>query len=244
MQGCLWSCLFSTSSRDLQEPCTSGPSQDDRSSCTLSPDRGTAMCTSHLLPSSQRPSLTPRSPPFPFNRRAQGRPRPTADKLGRGDRRPGLSDTGALAVSPARSPSPLSGLNPRPLFQIPRPAGKGGPAEPSKRCPALSPKFQRRRARGRGGGRRAGRAGWEGRPRRAGGKERARRGGGAQMEAGAEVTVSAAAGRPERVSVSVPRRRGSGAAPTKAKLKGPERQGAESRGAVSSRSCWCALPSC
>lgn len=179
MQGRLWSCLFSTSSRDLQEPRTRGPSQDDRSSCTLSPDRGTAVCISHLLPSSQRPSLSPRSPPFPFNRQAQRGPRPTADKLRRGDRRPGLSDTGALAVSPARSPSPLSGLNPRPLFQIPRPAGKGGPAEPSKRRPSLSPKFQRRRARGRGGGRRAGRGlggapGWVGGEIAAGGREGAR----------------------------------------------------------------------
>ena len=162
----------------------------------------------HLSPPySLAATVSPRSPPIPLNRQAQGGPRPTADKQGRGDWRPGPSDTGALTACLARDRSPPSRLNPRPLFPNPEQpelpgspswlAGKGGRAEPSQRCrrgrgargPFLSPKFRCGPAGGMRGG-----AGPGGRAVVEGGKERTLTGG-AQAGAGAEVTRPRRGGR-------------------------------------------------
>lgn len=176
----------------------------------------------HLSPPySLAATVSPRSPPIPLNRQAQGGPRPTADKQGRGDWRPGPSDTGALTACLARDRSPPSRLNPRPLFPNPEQpelpgspswlAGKGGRAEPSQRCRrgaggARALSFPKVSLRAGWGDERGSRARWEG---GCGGREGAhadRRGASGGGGGSYQAPARRAAGRPALASVAVPRR--------------------------------------
>lgn len=149
---------------------------------------------------------------------------------------------GRSLASPARSRSPPAGLNPRPPFQIPRPAGKGGPAERSGASGARpSPQSVRAgRPRGAargwwweesrpGGGRGAGLGGREAEGR---GREGARAPGrkGRERRRGPKLPCPPRPGglswRPSRSL----RREGLGLPQPKAKVKGRARQEAESRG--------------